>query len=33
MNLGLVEHEEIPSLTYDEVVDCIENLIVELVFG
>ena len=33
MNLGLVEHEEIPSLTYDEVVDCIENLIVDWYSG
>ena len=29
LNLGLIEHVEIPSLTYDEVVDCIENLIVD----
>ena len=33
LNLGLVEHEEIPSLTYDEVVDCIENLIVDWYSG
>ena len=33
MNLGLVEHVEIPSLTYDEVVDCIENLIVDWYSG
>ena len=33
LNLGLVEHVEIPSLTYDEVVDCIENLIVDWYSG
>ncbi len=27
MNLGLIEHEEIPSLYYDEITDTIKELI------
>jgi len=33
LNLGLIEHKKIPSLTYDEVVECISNLIIDWYSG